>query len=71
VRHVIEHCPVPLFSDERDDRELVVFLGPDAKGVPLEIVAIEIADGGFPVVHAMRLRARYREDYQHVTGQRP
>lgn len=69
----MEHCLAPLYaSDEEPDlRDVVIFLGSDASGVPLEIVAIESEAGGLLVIHAMRLRRRYRDDYRQVTGQRP
>jgi hypothetical protein len=73
VRYVIGHCRNPLYApdEDRDDADLVLFLGPDPKGVPLEIVAIEAEDGGLVVIHAMRLRRRYREDYRRVMRGHP
>lgn len=70
VRYVIEHCAWPLYPPEVDqeDRDLVVFLGPDARGVPLEIVAVERADNDLYVIHAMRLRRTYEDAYRWVTG---
>ena len=69
ARHVIEHCASPLYppEDDREDRDLVVFLGPDVRGVPLEIVALETGDDGLYVIHAMRLRRKYEADYWRVT----
>jgi len=62
-RHVVEHCARPLYPDsEEDDR--ILFLGPDANGVPLEVVAVERADGGWVVIHAMRLRPGYAAAYE-------
>ncbi len=46
-----EDSPVP-------DRRLV-FLGDDQNGVTLEVVAIE-TDDGVLVIHAMKIRAKYR-----------
>ena len=61
-RHVVLHCVRPLYpSSEGDD--LVLFLGPDANGVPLEVVAVERADGGYVVIHAMRLRPGYAAQF--------
>jgi hypothetical protein len=61
IRHVVEHCGSPLYPPDDDPahRDRVMFLGPDAHAVPLEIVAIETADGGLCVIHAMRLRGAY------------
>ena len=60
-RHVVETCVRPLSASEGDD--LVLFLGPDSNGVPLEVVAVERADGGYVVIHAMRLRPKYAAEY--------
>lgn len=70
VRYVIAHCASPLYPPKDDpvNRDLVVFLGPDARGVPLEIVALETGDGHLYVIHAMRLRRTYEADYRRVTG---
>ena len=57
-RHVVEHCSRPLYPASGDDG-LVLFLGPDARGVPLEVVAVERNDGGLVVIHAMRMRPGY------------
>jgi hypothetical protein len=65
-RFVIEHCACPLYSDEPDEEDLVVFLGPDRRGIPLEVMAIELADGDLLVIHAMRLRRKYLDDYVRV-----
>ncbi len=64
--YVIEHCPQPLYSDDLREEDLVVFLGPDASGVPLEVVAVELSDGDLLVIHAMRLRQKYRRAYRQV-----
>jgi hypothetical protein len=73
VRYAIGHCQNPLYApdEDRDDADLVLFLGPDPKGVPLEIVAIEAEDSRLVVIHAMRLRRRYREDYRRVMRGHP
>jgi hypothetical protein len=71
IRYVIDHCRNPLYPppDDRDDRDLVLLLGPDARGVPLEVVAIETQGDGLFVIHAMRLRSKYADDYMRVMGQ--
>jgi hypothetical protein len=46
--------------------ELVLFLGPDANGVPLEVLAIELPAGELLVIHAMRMRRLYRQAYAEV-----
>ena len=61
-RHVVEHCVRPLYPASEGD-DLVLFLGPDANGVPLEVVAVDQADGGCVVIHAMRLRPKYAAEY--------
>jgi hypothetical protein len=66
ARHVVESCAQPLYSDEPEDQDLVIFLGPDEDGVPLEVMGIELAGGDLLVIHAMRLRPKYRHDYERV-----
>ena len=61
-RYVVEHCVRPLYPASEGD-DLVLFLGPDSNGVPLEVVAVEQADGGFIVIHAMQLRPQYVAEY--------
>lgn len=62
----MDHCSYPLYQLDDDDSSLVVFLGPDANGVPLEVIGLELADGDLLVIHAMLLRDRFREEYARV-----
>jgi hypothetical protein len=70
-RHVIQHCglrfeqPAPSSAPASADPRLV-YLGDDAGGVPLEVMAIELEDGDLLVIHAMPLRERYREQYEEA-----
>lgn len=61
----MEHCACPLYPPDADD-EHIMFLGSDDHGVPLEVVGIELADGDLLVIHAMKLRRKYRDDYARV-----
>lgn len=63
---MVEHGSCPLYSSDPDEVDLVVFLGPDAHGVPLEVIGVDFADGRLLVIHAMRLRPSYREAYERV-----
>jgi hypothetical protein len=45
-----------------DDR--LVFLGADATGRLLEVMAVELVDGTLLVIHAMDLRAKWRTLYE-------
>ena len=64
---VIETCPCPLYApDETGPRDHVMFLGPDADGVPLEVVGIELENGDLVVIHAMRMRSRFSAAYVQV-----
>jgi len=45
---------------------MLAYLGPDANGIPLEVFGIEIDNDDVLVIHAMKLRARYRDDYHKV-----
>jgi hypothetical protein len=68
ARYVVETCVCPFYPPDPDpgDEDLVVFLGPDNGGVPLEVVAVELANGDLLVIHAMRLRDRYAAEYEKV-----
>lgn len=35
-------------------------------GVPLEVMGLELADGDLLVIHAMRLRPKYRDAFERV-----
>lgn len=66
VRFVVEHCPCPLYPATGEQQDLVLFLGADANGVPLEVIGVELDGGNLLVIHAMRLRRGYRNDYVRV-----
>ena len=53
--YVVRTCPMPL--DHPANNGQVMYLGPDQRGVPLEVTAFE----------AMRLRPSYRAAYEEVT----
>jgi len=63
--HVVQTCPLPLYSPEAEDEDLVVFLGPDQDGVALEVIALELGNG-LLVIHAMKLRPKYLEAFRQV-----
>ena len=65
---VIVTCPSPLYTpdDAASGVDTVLFLGPDPGGVPLEVVGIELENGDLVVIHAMRMRRRYKRAYQRV-----
>jgi hypothetical protein len=63
--HVIEHCGLP-YEGLGGDGDAVLFLGDDWNGVPLEIGAIELEDGDLLVIHAMKLRRKYRGRYEEA-----
>jgi hypothetical protein len=65
-RYVVEHCACPLYPLDPNDEDLIVFLGPDRHGIALEVMGIELADGDLLVIHAMKLRRRYLDDYARV-----
>lgn len=44
----------------------LVYLGDDAEGVALEIMAVESAGGDLFVIHAMPLRDKYRREYEEA-----
>lgn len=73
VRHVVEHAGLVFVREavapERPD-EALLFVGDDAEGVALEVVAVELADGRLRVIHAMTMRTGYRELYEEAKAWR-
>lgn len=55
--YVIAHCGLP-----QEDEGVILYLGDDWNGVPLEVAAVE-RGGDLVVVHAMRLRSKFRDLY--------
>lgn len=62
--HVVQACPLPLEHPWRAGQ--VLYLGPDQRGVPLEVGAFEDDAGELTIFHAMRMRPGYREAYAEV-----
>jgi hypothetical protein len=65
ARYVVEHCACPLYPPSIED-DLVAFLCMDAHGVPLEVIGVELADGDLLIIHAIKLRGRFRDDFARV-----
>jgi len=70
-RYVIEHCGLrfeekPPTGAPAGASTRLVFLGDDAKGTALEVMAVELEDKSLLVIHAMPLRDRYRKQYEEV-----
>ena len=70
-RHVIEHCGLrfdqePPANSAEGASPRLVFLGDDADGIALEVMAVELEDASLLVIHAMPLRDRYREQYKEA-----
>jgi len=70
-RYIVEQCGL-WFEQEPPTKAPVgasprfVFLGDDAEGVALEVMAVELEGEGLMVIHAMPLRDRYREQYEEA-----
>lgn len=65
--HVVRNCPLPLYSPEPGEEDVAIFLGLDPNGVALEVMAVEL-DDALVVVHAMKLRPKYRDAFRRVMG---
>ena len=76
IRYVIAHCglafeePAPSSSAEALDERLLC-LGDDAEGKALEVMVVEGSKGELVVIHAMELRAKYRDQYEEAKQWRP
>jgi hypothetical protein len=69
TRHVVEHCGLPFVEAPppgASGGDRLLFVGDDARGVALEVVALEIGDEELLVIHAMRLRPKYRRRYEEA-----
>jgi hypothetical protein len=42
----------------------IIYLGTDAEGQEIEVMAVELEAGGLYVIHAMPLRKKYRTKYE-------
>ena len=59
--YFVRHAAPP----ERPD-EALLFLGDDEDGTRLEVVGVELADGGLRVIHAMAMRPGYGDLYEEA-----
>ena len=66
IRHVVSSCLMPYHLPDAlsGSGDLVLFLGPDPHGVPLEVVARDPGDGRLTVFHAMKMRPGYQRLYE-------
>lgn len=46
--------------------EALLFVGDDEHGTPIEVVGVELVDGGLRVIHAMAMREGYRGLYEEA-----
>lgn len=73
-RHVIEHAELrfrvepPTSASTRQPR--LLYVGDDAKGVALEVIAVELDNDTLLVIHAMPVRHRFANQYERVMRQR-
>lgn len=66
--YVIEHAGlrfrIRAEADDRDDR--LLYLGDDEDGREIEVMAVELEDDELFVIHAMRMREKYRDEYEEA-----
>jgi hypothetical protein len=70
IAYVIENCGLifveqPTAGAPAGASERLVYLGDDANGAALEVMAIPLEDG-ILVIHAMALREKYRAQYEEA-----
>lgn len=71
VEHVLDTTPLafPVREEDGDPRsDLLLVVGDDPNGVPLEVMVRAVAEDTFLVFHAMRLRRKYRYLYDLTRG---
>jgi hypothetical protein len=52
--------------DHPDGSGQVIYLGPDQRGVELEVAGFQDDNGHLTIIHAMRLRPSYKSAYEEV-----
>lgn len=64
---VVERCRLPFHAPADSDRPAVVmYLGLDDHGVALEVAAVEVGADELIVIHAMRLRRKFRPEFERA-----
>jgi hypothetical protein len=71
IRHVVGHYTVrfeepPPAGGPASNSSRIVYLGEDMYGQLLEVMAVEGDSGGLLVIHAMQLRAKYRQRLEEL-----
>jgi hypothetical protein len=68
IRHVIANYRIRFQEPPQEglgQRSIrIVFLGTDANGQELEVMAVELESGDLYVIHVMPLRKKYRTRYE-------
>jgi hypothetical protein len=70
ARHVLDTAPTafPVADEDGEpDPDLLLFLGDDPNGVPLEIMVRLRGHDAVRVFHVMPMRPKYRPLYDHMT----
>jgi hypothetical protein len=66
VNHRVHFEELPPSGARGSHSVRLVYLGDDAGGRALEVMAVELPNGDLLVIHAMPLRAKYRSQYEEV-----
>jgi hypothetical protein len=61
VDHPLYEGDDPTLATADPDPARVLFIGWDPHGILLEVVGVDLDDGRLLVIHAMKLRRRYRD----------
>jgi hypothetical protein len=69
--HVVENCGLQFIRRERNRADngvdfRILFLGDDLEGIPLEVVAVQLEELEFLVIHAMQMRDRFGMLYEEA-----
>jgi hypothetical protein len=69
IHFAISHCGLTFVQPPPRDLtepDRVLILGDDQAGVPIEILAVQDDSGDLVVMHAMKMRRRYRRQYEEA-----
>jgi hypothetical protein len=59
IHHAIKHALVAVDMNPDADPPSILLIGPNRAGNPIEIIILELAEGRYLAIHAMKLRTAF------------